>query len=641
MASIKNKLIGRYILRDSIKDYKGYKVKPPEETIKIIESAFDKMGLDVLYTPKKDPLLKTFHSFQSGTATLHPKDDKKIILLQTGGKGVTPKLAQASGIAELIERFTGYGQAQGNISNYLSAMKLEKIWGEKRKRNKFIEKEFQFHSMGTSELILNEKNVKYSKMTESVCYSLTEKELVRYPEEFITKLVGSNGLASGNTFEEATLHGLFEVIERLGGMYVLDKLPECNKISKETITHPTLKKLMKAISSVGITFELIDFSQIFNIPLIVTIFDHPKWNFQKSKFYVGPYNFPKMLIGVDSDSQDAAIRCFTEFIQTAMDINSMICTEKETRERFELSKLSSPSNYINFLKTSAVRDIDGNQPNSIDYSVYLKKAKKIVSITDINSIYDQNQKVEINRFIKNLRELNIEVLVHNITNPILKFPVVRVILQGREGYSSQIPLNGYNRLVLGTNNSNERYYYLKKSILKILSSNMVHKIIEKEEWCYNVEEQKKMSEKIIEDLFFSGFKTQLWGMPLDKFYFLGMLYLGRKKYEQAKNCFNASLYNNFNNIPSLIGLLHILSNQDVKEERKYVRDHIDIINTNYLDVDYELKELEKSRIVPNPFEPCDFQCHRRNKPHLCKNCFFNYVSENNFMKTFLDCLFNE
>ena len=109
-----------------------------------------------------------------------------------------------------------------------------------------------------------------------------------------------------------------------------------------------------------------------------------------------------------------------------------------------------------------------------------------------------------------------------------------------------------------------------------------------------------------------------------------------KKYEQAEHCFNASLCNNFNYIPSLLGIAYILSRKGSSKEYKDVIDHIEIVNKTSLDIKRELKEFEEPMIDPNPFEPCDLQCDKKNKPYLCENCFFNYVSEDVFMRNILD-----
>jgi len=633
---LEKKLQKYYTITDSIKEYKGYKVKPPEETIKTIESAFEKINLGVLYIPKKKQIFKGYFPFQAGAAILFPKDNKEMILLRSGGKGVTPILARASATAELIERFSAYGLARGNINHYLSIMKRHQIWKKKREGNVEIEKEFHFHPLGLSDIVPEKLRRKYMDMAKSVCYSLTRDKFFSYPEEFITYLEGSNGLASGNTKEEAIVHAICECIERLGAMYVLDNLPpHYNVISEESITHPTLKKLMKAVEASGLEFKMLDFSYLFDMPLILTIFDHPEWNYPTNPYTNVYCEFPKIIIGVDTDPQDAAMRCFTEIIQAAEPLSTAYTHYHEVQDKFMISKISLSVRLKNYLKTAYSVFQNGNQPLSVNLRKYLRSKHNKISIYDIKSIYDINHRIEIQRITKNLKKHKIEILLHNLTNPVLKFPVVRVILCGGEGYFSQIPLIGYRHIVLGTKNKKYRYSYLKSYTRQIIVQRPLDKILKDEHWCKKVTSQNELIKRIIANLCYTGIDPPLWGKTIDKFYFLGMLYLRVKDYERAKRCFYAALHTNFNELSSLLGIAYIFLKQGNLSEYKKIIEHIKAIDKS-IDINGALKEFENPVIDPNPFEPCDLSCSQKSKPYLCRECYFNYVSENVFMRDIID-----
>ena len=72
-------LYKHYKLKDSIKEYKGYKVKPPKYTIKKIESYFSKINLNVRYNPIDKNIMIGFSPYQSGYAILYPKINNEII----------------------------------------------------------------------------------------------------------------------------------------------------------------------------------------------------------------------------------------------------------------------------------------------------------------------------------------------------------------------------------------------------------------------------------------------------------------------------------------------------------------------------------------------------------------------------------
>jgi YcaO-like protein with predicted kinase domain len=634
-----NELLNHYCLNESIKKYKGYKVNSPEETIERIKKAFSKINLNARYEPHQMNILIEYTPFLSGSAFLYPKENSEKIILRTNGKGVTPRLSQASAIAELIERFTGYGLAGPFSGHYSASMKMKEIWLKKGLRNKHLEESLPFESINTLELIPPDRKDEYHTLAKSVCYSFTRKKLFCYPEEFFVNLCGSNGLASGNSKEEAILQATFECIERLCTFYVLDKLPECNKISAESVTHPTLIRLIKNVEKIGVKYQMLDFTYLFDIPVIITIFDHKDWNFPTGKY--DPYlGYPIISTGVGTDPEDAAMRCFTEFLQGKLPVYDDISTGYKTGYKYSLSKLDIPP-YIESRKRSAIPTmICGIAPESVNLRKYLDAERKEISIKDIKSIYDIDFKVEIEKVIEILKNKNIEVFCQDITNPYLSFPVVYVMVSGGEGYYSKIPLNGYECLVLGTDDRSKRYAYLNR-LLEIITSRELRKPpieLFKKDWCHEVNQESLVS-NIIDDLFDKGDNETLWGVPMNKFYFLALLYLRMKKYDEAMNCINACLCKDTQYLPAILTKAFLYSKLNQTENYNQIIDYADIINKEHIDLKEKLTELENPIIKNNPFELCDLKCKLKNKPNLCNNCFFGYVKEEVFLRTMIDELF--
>lgn len=635
MPMLKDYLLDHYKLNDSIKHYKGYKVRSPEETINLIKSYFEKIDLTVKYVPLGKSALEGYSPFQSGNGLLNPKDNDNINLLRTNGKGVTPRLSQASATAELIERFVGYGKAPGLIKHYLSAMKIEEDWRKKAEKNDFFTQNFPFHSIVTLDYIPNSEIDKFHKMKKSICYSLTSKKLYSYPEEFLVKLLGSHGLASGNTKEEAMLHAICECIERLSGCYLLENLPKCNKISIDSITHPTLIQLIEVVKEIGVEFELLDFSFLFDIPIIITIFDHKKWSLSPIKYANLIKQYPLTVIGVDTDPEDAAMRCFTEFLQGLLPFQDAFSTECQIRKQFSISQIKIPYEIQNRLNTPYVCFRNNNQPASVDLSKYLKSDRKEVSIKEINNLYDINNKVEIERIIPLLRDKNIEVFIQDITNPILPFPVTATFLTGGNGYFSQIPLNGYFDLVIGTKDNDKRFLLLKQKISEILSPSKLFNIIQNRNWNTEIY-QEDLLNLIINDLFKNGNNVSLWGEPIDKFYFLGLLYIRMKRYREAMNCVDAVLSNNLHNLYATLAKAYIYQKTNRIEDFNKIMDHAEQINFQKIDILQTLKKFDDPIFSPNPFEPCDQECNKKNNPKLCEKCFFNYASGDIFNRRIID-----
>ena len=80
----------------------------------------------------------------------------------------------------------------------------------------------------------------------------------------------TNGLASGNTLEEAICHGLFEVLER---DFTFENLFVSNhkQVDLTTITSPHLQNLIRSIQQSNLHLEVWDIRTKMNIPAYLTI----------------------------------------------------------------------------------------------------------------------------------------------------------------------------------------------------------------------------------------------------------------------------------------------------------------------------------------------------------------------------------
>jgi ribosomal protein S12 methylthiotransferase accessory factor len=81
----------------------------------------------------------------------------------------------------------------------------------------------------------------------------------------------SNGTATGNTFAEATLHGLFEVIERgcvaehiAAGGHAGKR--ERQHVNPESATNPATVRVVEAIAAAGCSFETIKLENSYGLP---------------------------------------------------------------------------------------------------------------------------------------------------------------------------------------------------------------------------------------------------------------------------------------------------------------------------------------------------------------------------------------
>ncbi len=79
--------------------------------------------------------------------------------------------------------------------------------------------------------------------------------------------VSSNGTATGNTLVEATLHGMFEVIERgCVAEYIASDEPSCQHVNPESASSPATARIVAAVASAGCRFETLRLDNSYGLP---------------------------------------------------------------------------------------------------------------------------------------------------------------------------------------------------------------------------------------------------------------------------------------------------------------------------------------------------------------------------------------
>ncbi len=215
----------------------------------------------------------------------------------------------------------------------------------------------------------------------------------------------TNGLASGNTIEEALFHGLCEVIERDAW-----SVTEYTKDSGSIITNiddVEIKKLVNMFESSGVNIILRNITKDISIPTIAAVSDDILTR------------DPTMLclgIGTHSDPKIATIRALTEVAQSRVtqihgaredtiigDFRKQIGYDKTKKLNKKWFENESTCNYRDLSKLSA---------SNIDF------------------------KEEIKNIVSKLKDVGMHKIIFcNLTNPTINIPVVRVIIPGLEVYS--------------------------------------------------------------------------------------------------------------------------------------------------------------------------------------------------------------
>ncbi|MCL1981414.1 MAG: YcaO-like family protein [Proteobacteria bacterium] len=203
-----------------------------------------------------------------------------------------------------------------------------------------------------------------------------------------------NGPSAGNTYEEAVLQGISEVVERhVCALITRDRILT-PAIDPASVIDPVAKELLVKFSRNGINLHLRDFSLDTGIPTVGVL----AWD---------PSTFPQAseivyTAGTTPGATKALIRALTEVAQLAGDFNS-------------------GSNYV---ASGLPKPLDLGE---VDYVVNSDCTIRLDEVADLQAT-DFFQ--EVNNCVAVLKRQGLEVLVVDTTHPELGIPAVYTIIPG-------------------------------------------------------------------------------------------------------------------------------------------------------------------------------------------------------------------
>lgn len=307
---------------------KPYKALSPYETINSIRDLLSQVGIFLGET--------TFsYNNQFYTTRINISSNCLDLLdIGTNGKGTTYPYALASGYAEFMERLQNYLLFKG----YKNAMErnLELLERDSLYRKKLIEKKltldfyydpreielpiedelknnlniyiqlFPFLKNLSEAISFFRNELNFQKVICIPYYSHSLKQEIFLAHDLILISCGSNGMASGNTKEEALIQGFCEVFERYAGFEIY-----WNNITPPSIPfeefkgRPIYNSISKLIEETKYKIIIKDCSLGMGIPTLgVLVIDEDR----------GKYNFN---LGSALNPDMALERCLTELYQSA------------------------------------------------------------------------------------------------------------------------------------------------------------------------------------------------------------------------------------------------------------------------------------------------------------------------------------
>jgi ribosomal protein S12 methylthiotransferase accessory factor len=369
--------------------YDQDKVCSPEETITRLKRKLAEVKLDILKDVQRVDTgrldIPVYFSVCGREAYEVIRNKKQL------GKGCTPAQSQASACMELIERFSFYSFRQ-NPANFIRATYTElQAEGQPLLPLKYLLQ--SVHDETTSEATLAELladiPIRWAWAT-----NLSRGELVLVPYSWFYAINEFNGPSAGNSYEEAILQGLCEIVERHVCAVVTRERIKAPRIDPQSITDPVAAELLQKFTRHGIQVYLNDFSLDTGIPTVAAL-------------AIDPSTFPETseivyTAGTTPEPNKALIRALTEVAQLSGDFHSK-------------------SNYL----ASGLP-----KPLSLSEVDYITDPGRTVKLSDLPDLGDHNMKVEIDRCLAALDKLGMEVLLINTRHPQLQIPAIYTIVPG-------------------------------------------------------------------------------------------------------------------------------------------------------------------------------------------------------------------
>lgn len=374
-----------------------HRVKSPEETFEIVSPLVEIAGITrVADITKLDRLnIPVFSCIRPGAA------DGAVSVYN--GKGVTTIAARVSAIMEGLERYSAELQA-----------------GDPLTAGRYQELDEEYEILDPEELILPEGTGSDAVIPWTVGHEILFDEAgnLILEELFVPAAAvyhplsshfyqifrtGTNGIASGNTLEEAAFHALCEVIERdawsiceagkNGGKMIID-------IEDEDIV-----RLLDLFKEAGVTVHLRDITSDIGLPTIVAVSDDIS------------LKDPALLclgMGTHSSPKIAALRALTEVAQSrATQIHG-------AREDATIADVRKQIGYERTKRLNA-KWFDETQT---------------VSFSELKDISAGDFLDEIKNAVALLNRAGLQtVIVKDLTRAELGISVVRVIVPGLESYA--------------------------------------------------------------------------------------------------------------------------------------------------------------------------------------------------------------
>jgi len=388
----------------------------PSNTIKRIKNGLQKLDLESEYYP-----FRVSDNIYWGRVWI---DSIRIVC---NGKGLTPELAEASAYAELAERLSAglfYPVFEEQVRFNVPGLYDEET-------NRFLNYEWMEgyiyshqddlkNPLRIEYLLANEnhltdndiEDIKNSRMARHWVdgFSIIREETVKVPVNFVAYIHGSNGMAAGNTIEEAMIQATCEIFERHSQIRSIKSEQIVPSIDLDSIENQNIRDMIKFYSGNNVDVMIKDLSFDGLIPCIGVLFINKNLRTDRLEHRI-------LIPGASFNLEEALARCFTEGMQgretllaPRPELDRPLVHRSKVNDYYMLMKCGISLKDISFLDQGETRTY------------------RNIKIKDVLS--------EIEEIKKICKVFNTDYILLNYTHPVLDFPVVRVIIPGVSDFLS-------------------------------------------------------------------------------------------------------------------------------------------------------------------------------------------------------------
>jgi len=388
----------------------------PSNTIKRIKNGLQKLDLESEYYP-----FRVSDNIYWGRVWI---DSIRIVC---NGKGLTPELAEASAYAELAERLSAglfypvfeeqvrfnvpglYDEETNRFLNY------EWMEGYIYSHQDDLENPLRIEDLLANENHLTDndiEDIKNSRMARHWVdgFSIIREETVKVPVNFVAYIHGSNGMAAGNTIEEAMIQATCEIFERHSQIRSIKSEQIVPSIDSDSIENQNIRDMIKFYSGNNVDVMIKDLSFDGLIPCIGVLFINKNLRTDRLEHRI-------LIPGASFNLEEALARCFTEGMQgretllaPRPELDRPLVHRSKVNDYYMLMKCGISLKDISFLDQGETRTY------------------RNIKIKDVLS--------EIEEIKKICKVFNTDYILLNYTHPVLDFPVVRVIIPGVSDFLS-------------------------------------------------------------------------------------------------------------------------------------------------------------------------------------------------------------